>query len=257
MLPEPLQGPTFGYLATLDERLPGLVSGLYLVGSVALEDFSERVSNVDVVVVSEEPWSPEALVTAVAAQQGWKRRRPPTVAYVVSSDLARDPRSLERPCFEGSRPVPSARLVNALTWHILDRGAVDLRGPDHLSLWNRSDVLREWATAQLRTLWAPRLAHLDRLGSMWFRRGGSSAVLDVARLAVTASSGTVVSKTEAVRVLEPDVPGRFRRILTDAVGYRYGGKTSMYWGALERKQHALELLHGLVTTTPDGVHDLA
>jgi hypothetical protein len=257
VLPEPLQDPTFGYLAMLDERLPGRVSGLYLVGSLALEDFSERVSNVDVVVVSEEPWSAAELAVAVAAHQGWKRRRPPVVSYVVSSDLALDPRSLERPCFEGARPVASERLVNPLTWHILDRGALDLRGPDHVSLWNHPDALREWAAGELRTTWAVRLPHLDRLGSMWFRRGVSSAVLDVARLAVTASSGMVVSKTEAVRVLEPDVPGRFRRILTDAVGYRYGGKTSMYWGALERKQHALELLHGLVTTTPDGVPHLA
>jgi hypothetical protein len=102
----------------------------------------------------------------------------------------------------------------------------------------------------LRTTWTAKLPHLDRLGAMWFRHDLSAAVLDVARLSVACSAGTMLSKTEAVRVLEPEVPGRFRRILTDSVGYRAGGKTSMYWGPLERKQNAMELIHELVTAAP-------
>jgi hypothetical protein len=252
VLPERLQAPTFGYLAALDEKLPGVVSALYVVGSSALGDFSERVSNIDVVTVSDEPWSEDALSVAAAEHDGLKRARPAVVAYVTSSDLGDDPRSLDRPCYEGSTRVASDRLVNPLTWHILAGGAVDLRGPDHIGLWDRADVLQGWAAGQLRTVWAPRLAHLDRLGSMWFRHDVSGTVLEVGRLAVAVTSGAALSKTEAARRLEPDVPGRFRRILADSVGYRYGGRTSMYWGPLERKQHAMELLHQLVSPSTDG-----
>jgi hypothetical protein len=250
VLPESLQASVFAYLSSVDERLPGRVSGLYVVGSAALGDFSERVSNVDVVVVSDQAWSEADLAVAVSHHGGLKQGRPPVVAYVVAGDLILDPRLLQRHCYEGGTLAESERLVNPLTWDILGRGALDLRGPDHAGGWDESGVIKQWAADQLRTTWATKLAHLDRLASMWFRHELSAAVLDVARLAVAANSGTMLSKTEAVRVLEPDVPGRFRRILTDSVGYRGGGKTSMYWGPLERKQNAMELIHELVTTAP-------
>lgn len=252
MLTASLQASTFGYLSLLDQRLLGVVSGLYVVGSAALGDFSERVSNVDLVAVSDDPWSDQALAVAVAAQDTLKAARPPVVAYVTAGDLAQDPSTLDRPCFSGPDRVASDRLVNPLTWKILDSGAVDLRGPDRPRLWAGPGGLQIWAAEQLRRQWAPQLPRFDRLGAMWFRRRVSGAVLDVSRLAVAAMAGDALSKTEAARVLEPQVPGRFRRTLADAVGYRSGGKTSMYWGPLERKQNAMELLHQLVTIRPGG-----
>jgi hypothetical protein len=250
VLPETLQAPLFAYLSSLDLALPGRVSGLYVVGSAALGDFSERVSNIDLVVVSDEPWTDGDLGAATAAHDGLKRAGPAAVAYVQAADLVLDPRWLDRHCYVGSTRTESDRLVNPLTWDILGRGAVDLRGPDHAGGWDESGVIKEWAAEQLRTTWADKVTHLDRLGSMWFRHDLSAAVLDVARLAVASTAGTMLSKTEAARVLEPDVPGRFRRILTDSVGYRGGGKTSMYWGPLERKQNAMELIHELVGSAP-------
>ena len=43
------------YLDTADEVAPGLVEGLYVVGSYALGDWIEGTSDLDVVVVTAEP----------------------------------------------------------------------------------------------------------------------------------------------------------------------------------------------------------
>jgi hypothetical protein len=246
VLTEALQTSMFGYLAALDAQLPGVTTGLYVVGSAALGDFSPRVSNLDVVAVSDEPWSAAALNTAARLHRRLDQARPPVVAYVTLADLASDPRLVDRPCFEGTEVVPSARLVNPLTWMILP-SAVDLRGPDFPQLWERPAVLRSWATEQLETVWAPRLSRLNRVGASLFRRRVSTVVLEVSQLAVAAASGTVLAKTDAARVLQPNVPGRFRRILADSVGYRAGGKTSMYWGPMERKENAIDLMRQLVS----------
>jgi len=246
VLSAPVQTSTFGFLSMLDERLPGRLSGLYVVGSAALGDYSERVSNLDLVAVSDDGWVEADLAVAAAAHGLLKAPSPPVVAYLGSGDLAADPRSLDRPCYRGSNRVASAELVNPFTWQILSTGAVDLRGPDHPRLWEDPGAIAPWAAARLQSVWAPEAPHLSRVGAMWLRRRVSSVVLEVSRLAVAARSGRALSKTEAARVLEPQVPGRFRRILADAVGYRYGGRTSMYWGPLERKQNAVELLRELV-----------
>jgi hypothetical protein len=249
VLSAPVQTSTFAFLSMLDERLPGRLTGLYVVGSAALGDYSERVSNLDLVAVSDESWTDSDLALATTFHNLLKAPGAPMVAYLGTGDLATDPRSLERPCYRGTTRVASGELVNPFTWQVLATGAVDLRGPDHPRLWEEPSALAPWATARLQSVWAPEVPHLGRVGAMWLRRRVSSVVMEVSRLAVAARTGRALSKTEAARVLEPQVPGRFRRILADAVGYRYGGRTSMYWGPLERKQNALELLRELVGGT--------
>lgn len=246
MLSAPVQTSTFGFLSMLDERLPGRLTGLYVVGSAALGDYSERVSNLDLVAVSDEAWADPDLAVAVASHSVLKAPRPPLVAYLSARDLTCDPRTLDRPCYQGSDRVGSPELVNPFTWQILATGALDLRGPDLPRLWEDPTTVAPWASDRLQSIWAPQVPRLGRLGAMWLRRRVSSVVLEVSRLAVAARTGNALSKTEAARILEPQVPGRFRRILADAVGYRSGGRTSMYWGPLERKQNAVELVRELV-----------
>ncbi|MBO0692956.1 MAG: hypothetical protein J2P58_08670, partial [Acidimicrobiaceae bacterium] len=67
MLSAPVQTSTFAFLSMLDEKLPGRLSGLYVVGSAALGDYSERVSNLDVVAVSDEVWADADLAVASAS----------------------------------------------------------------------------------------------------------------------------------------------------------------------------------------------
>jgi hypothetical protein len=247
VLPDELQTALFGYLATMDEQLPGVVDGLYVVGSAALGDFQERTSNLDVVVAADQEWTAEQLKVAVAAHAGLDRSRPACVAYVTTADLAGDPRTLDRPCYEGAVVVASDRLVNPFTWHILTSGAVDLRGPDHPVVWDDPAAVQGWAAEILRNEWA---GAGGRPGAWWLRRTVSSTVLEVARLAA-AASGTVVSKVEAARAVRERVPGRFRRILEDSAGYRLGGRASMYWGPMERKKDARELVRELVAVSAD------
>jgi hypothetical protein len=245
VLPDEVQTAIFGYLATMDDQLPEVIVGLYVVGSAALGDFQERASNLDVVVVAEQAWTTEQLKVAVAAQTSLDRARPACVAYVTTPDLAGDPRQLDRPCYEGADLVAADRLVNPFTWHILTSGAVDLRGPDHPVVWDDPAAVQAWAAGILRNEWA---GAGGRPGAWWLRRTVSSTVLEVARLAA-AASGTVVSKVEASRAVRDRVPGRFRRILEDSAGYRMGGRASMYWGPMERKKDARQLVEELVAVS--------
>lgn len=66
------------YLALVDAEASGLVEGLYLEGSVALEDFRPRASDIDFVAVTASPLHDSALAALerVHARLGEHRRRP-------------------------------------------------------------------------------------------------------------------------------------------------------------------------------------
>src|SRR6266511_2182921 len=64
-MPAPLhplaRRPVAEFLRLADARLPGVVQGLYLVGSIALDDFHTGVSDVDFLAVTAEPLDDAAL----------------------------------------------------------------------------------------------------------------------------------------------------------------------------------------------------
>jgi hypothetical protein len=252
MLPEQLKAPIRTYLAALDESLPGLLTGLYVVGSVALDDYQERVSNIDLLAVSHDPWPEASLTPAARIHHELEREGPAVVAYISVADLMADPRQLDVACFKGKHPVPSDDLVNPLTWHLVAKGCPTLRGPPHPLVLDNIDATRDWATDRLRTAWWPRLAHLGRSGKLLFRPYVSAMTLEVCRLSVMAEAGTVLSKTEAAEAVQGRLPRRFHRIVDDAIGYRTGGHMSLYWGAFERRRDVLSLVAELVTLSNDG-----
>jgi hypothetical protein len=79
-------------------------------------------------------------------------------------------------------------------------------------------------------------------GQLWRRRSLAEDLLEVTRLHVAATRGLAVSKVRSGTLVLDDVAGHFNRVVTDAVGYRSGSRTSMYWGPVERKHHTLELI---------------
>ena len=55
------------YLDIADSVAPGLVEGLYVVGSYALGDWTEGTSDIDIVAVTAEPATDDDAVTPVGS----------------------------------------------------------------------------------------------------------------------------------------------------------------------------------------------
>jgi hypothetical protein len=222
----------------VDRSAPGALSGMYAVGSLALGDYVPSRSNFDLLAVSDTAWAPERLGAArKAARLLGNRHQPPRVGCVTWSDLADDPPG-GGTCFEGGRVVEATELLNPLTWQVMRTAAVCARGPEYPEL-GRGE-LRAWAAARLAghwAAWAPAAGR--RPGALWLRRSATEAVLEATRLVVAVRSGRVVSKLEAGTASLDGGSSRSRRILKDAIGYRSGSRTSMYWGPFERKEDAL------------------
>jgi hypothetical protein len=234
----------------LDRDAPGRLSGLYALGSVALGDYRDSLSNLDVIAASDTAWDDASLV-AIRRALGALRKptQPPRVACVTWDQLAMDPAEVEAPGFVGRTPVPGGDLVNPFSWAVLRSAAVCVRGEEYPRLGHGE--LRAWAAERLGGWWAQWLADIH-LSPLLLRRNIAEPVLEVARLEQIVASGRVVSKLEAGEAAEGVGPPNRQRSLKDSVGYRRGARMSMYWGPYERRRHGLDYIRSTVGSISAG-----
>jgi hypothetical protein len=233
------------FLASLDRGVSDRVTGVYLVGSAALGDWNDKVSNLDVVMVADEAWGDAELGAAsrhhgtlvVGGEEG-------RVAYTTFADLA-VPTGSGRPaaCFLGRQRIASEEFDTPMTRCVLGEDAVALRGSEWFTVGGADPAdLQDWAGARLTGRWRRWLGTGRGPGRHWKRKPLAEDLLEVTRLYVAASQGRLVSKVRSGALALGDVSTKFERVVADAVGYRQGSRTSMYWGPAERKTHSLELI---------------
>jgi hypothetical protein len=240
------------YLTLVDEAAPGLIAGLYLIGSVALDDFRPDQSDVDfVAVTAAEPTASElAALAGVHQRLAGQHRRPHfDGAYVTWAQLAADPAGIRGPDAHEGRLRPDAPR-DPVTWHMMARHGVAVRGPhpDELDVRNDRAGLHAWIRTNLDGYWRPwhrrasRLlspAGLAVLGS-W---GPAWAVLGVSRLHYTLMTGEITSKTGAGRYAADVFDPRFRPIAEECLRLRQGDTgPSAYRTPLARRRAALDFL---------------
>jgi predicted nucleotidyltransferase len=235
------------YLRIVDEEAPGLVEGLYLVGSVALGEFRPHTSDVDFVAVTAAPPDDPALAALSRAHHRLRRhRRRPTFdgVYVTWHDLRRDPVSAPPgpSAHEGRfRADPGAR--DPVTWHTLARCGVHVRGPAvaDLHVWADERVLRRWVLRNLDDYWGRLRAAGDRLASP---TGVASltpyavvwCVPGLARIHYTLVTGAITSKEGGALHALGAFP-RWHRIVEESLRIRRrSGRRSLYRTPLARRR---------------------
>ena len=92
MLPGEVTGQVEGFIATLERVAPGQVAAVYAVGAIALDDFSDRLSNIDLVVVADPRLTPAQTGRLARAEHGLKRvGRRAAIWYTSWEEVADDP----------------------------------------------------------------------------------------------------------------------------------------------------------------------
>lgn len=240
MIPSAAADPVAGYLEAVEAALPDRVVAVYIVGGVALADFSVRQSNLDLVVVCDPPLdATEEAAVRRAERHLVRASRAPAVWYAGWDVIADGPSS------SGPSPAGRSELDTPLTRALLQEEAVAYTGPDWPVVAYEEGEYRDWCRRRLEDL-----VEGDH-GLLVMRHDVSPLVLQAARLALGAATGRVYSKSEAGEAGTTLVPPHFRRILHDAAGYRNGANTSMYWGPFERKYDARQLLRALRAAVVD------
>ena len=236
------------FLSELDSRAPGLAEGLYLCGSVALDDFHPPGSDVDfVAVLSRRPDAAE--MTALAAAHAQVRRRHPGVRYegihLTRDQLAVGPDCGPVPCAFGKRFLPEGRFaLNPITWHELATIGVPIRPAADLKVPTGVDAIRAYSRANLTAYWQPwsRAARRPSVIALFAAsRGGTPwCVLGVSRLHHAIATGTLTSKSGAGRYARDVFDACWHPIVDEALRIRANQPPE--YGALRRRRDALAYL---------------
>lgn len=242
------------YLRLADDRLPGRISGLYLVGSVALDDYGPGQSDVDFVAVTDTALTSSELEQLRRLHSDlWRAVRRPRLdgVYVTWRELQAEPTSLSVPCCRDGRFASSGGFAaNPVTWYMLHRYRVPLRGPARPIVRHDEEVLRKWCRENLqsywvgwvqgaRTRWLRQLFSLSRQATVW-------GVLGVTRLHATIRTGDILSKSAAgTYALEMFSP-RWSPVIQDALGGRSGHSPISYRNMFARRRDALAFMEYVI-----------
>ncbi|MFI7699167.1 aminoglycoside adenylyltransferase domain-containing protein [Nonomuraea sp. NPDC049480] len=223
------------YLSLADAEAPGLVEGLYLEGSAALDDYRPETSDVDFVAVTAAEPPIEAL-ERIHTRLG---AHPFEGIYLTWDDLHHNPADL------GERPqAHTGKLglgggANPITWHTLARHGVTCRGPKpgELDVWSDPAVLAAWTDDNLDRYWRRLVTRASRPISRWglAALGGYAAVwivTGVSRLHYTLATGDVTSKTGAGRHALEAFPERWHRVINEALRLREDDSATPTLGGL-------------------------
>jgi hypothetical protein len=242
------------YARLVDDKLPERIRGLYLAGSVALDDYRPGQSDVDFVAVSDTALEPSELGMLRWVHTELRRMLPgPELdgVYLTWPALAAAPVGLSVPyCLRGRFEPKGDFAVNPVTWCILHRHALPLRGPAKPVVRHDDQMLREWCRERLRSYWGSyvriargygvhRLFSLTHEPVVW-------GVLGVARAHATIRTGDMISKTAAGAYALEAFPSRWSAIVRDAVAGRGGGGSS-YRNIFARRRELLAFMEYVIS----------
>jgi nucleotidyltransferase-like protein/aminoglycoside adenylyltransferase-like protein len=234
-LPADVREATQRHLAALDTAAPGLVTSLYLTGSVTLGDYQPGRSDIDFMAFTTRPVTEPDVVALLA---GVHRSLPGGLHYdgnyVAQAALPKVPDD-EPPAphvvngeFHGSDP--NHQLTPA-TWTEFSRYGIGVRGPLAASLGVEipRDRLSQWTLGNLNGYWRSRasegLAHGRTLAAGAAVDGHLAAwvALGAARLHYTLATGDITSKSGAGRYAIEHFP-QYTEVLTAALAWRACGE---------------------------------
>jgi hypothetical protein len=237
------------YLEIADSTVPGLIEGLYVVGSYALDDWLPGRSDIDVVAVLAEPATDDdfgALLTAHALLNEHQPRPHIDGPYLAWADLIAAPATgLHRPwaldgelhhdgdCFE----------INPVTWYTLATHGVTVRGPaaEKLSIWHEVEERVRFVIDNLSTYWHQLAESVveacEQPESSFDLASFEWCALGALRLHYTAFTGDVTSKRGAGEYGIVVTPDYLHDTLLAALTARATGKgevtTTMMLGAAD------------------------
>ena len=246
-IPPLIQPLLDAYLRAL-EPLGSHLYGIYIYGSITLDAFEERESDIDIVVLTQGEWTAQELrqlgrihKRLVKEYVLGKRLAP---MYVPLCDIGKSNADLAPyPYVSDGRFYAAGHFdLNAVTWWMIQHRGICLLGPECSTLslqiaW--ADVL-EAMRYNLAVYWAgkarkPRLFLLD----IWV----TTAVATLCRILTAIEEEEIISKSAAMARWREGLPVRWQTLIDEAWRIRHHPQAPpLYRSRFERRRETLAFL---------------
>jgi predicted nucleotidyltransferase len=257
-IPESIRPLLQDYLRLLSDQVPDLVAACYLYGSIALDAFNERLSDIDfLTVLHRRPTSQE-----VRHLQEIHKRLTTTYpdwpldgSYLQWDDLGRLPDTVAPypNVAQGVFHPHGERDLNLVTWWILKHHGVAILGPSPQTLaftvdW---DDLAVRMHDNLNSYWYSWTRSPTRLVQLFTDYGVQWSVLGVLRLWYSFREQDITSKTTAGRYALTHLPSRWHRLIQEAINLRNAPDQRLYACPIHRASQAMQFLHYMLQLCND------
>jgi predicted nucleotidyltransferase len=214
--------------------------GFYLHGSLAYGDFNPQTSDIDFLVITEDPLPTKTFLALkeiharlFTSELAWSQKL--EGAYIPKDDIRRhDPAHAPIPWLgmDGHFAFETLGSDWIIQRWILREKGIALAGPPLTGLIDpvSADDLREAVRGSLREWWSPPFPSPER-----FRRGEYLvyAILTMCRSLFVIENGQVASKSEAAHWAQSTLGTSWAKLIADAMDWREGTMEFIYF-TLER-----------------------
>lgn len=244
-IPALVQPVLDAYIDLAGRRVPGLLEGFYLHGSLALDAFDPRLSDIDFVAVTSRRCTPEDVAGLRAVHQEIERQYPAwplAGSYLQWADLGRFEEDIPPvPYYHDGVFHPAGyHDVNAVTWWILKQRGIAVLGPppEQLTIPFDWDVLRVRMIQNVNSYWRRFTTSPQRIAWLLVDDGIQWAVLGVLRPFYTLREHDITSKVGAGQYALRHTDPRWHRIIHEALNIRASVPGSAYRSRRARLLHA-------------------
>jgi hypothetical protein len=268
VLPAPVERSTRRYLADADRLLPGVVTGFYVVGSVALGAYRERRSDIDFVAVVDGDLDARQLRRLRAqhvlsglrtSTTALRRRRSPLSGtcngvFVRRADLRAPVGEITPVAAHVGHTFTTGQVgsdVSPVAWKVLAERGIAVRGaePSDLGLDPQPARLRPWCRENLESYWRPWADGVSRSGRRFGLRprwATAWGALGAPRLHCTIATGEVVSKEAAGEYALDVFDSRFHPLIADALAARREEPVRLDLSPAERGRRTAEFVLAVI-----------
>jgi predicted nucleotidyltransferase len=233
------------------------IYGIYIYGSIALDAFEERESDIDIVALTEGEWTKQELRQLARIHRRLGKEHPLgkrlDPMYVPLRDIGKYNAQIPPyPYASNGKLHPAGHFdLNAVTWWTIQHKGIHLLGPEVSALplevaWG--DVL-DAMRYNLNTYWAgkaqkPHLFLLD----LWVM----TAVATLCRILTTIEEGEIISKAASLPRWRDRLPARWHILIDEAWRIRHNPKTSpLYRSRIKRQRETLAFIEYVRTLQKD------
>lgn len=251
-LPEPIQPMMADYVGKLEAALPGLVSAVYVHGSIALGAFNPASSDVDFITVLTRRANADDIARLtelhqhITATYQWGMDG----SYLQREDLGQIILTTPYPHYnEGFNPAAEFNASDVTWWTLKHYGiAVVGQTPAELAYEVDWDDLIVKMRHNLNTYWRGWAYGPRRMAILVSDWGVQWAVLGVLRQFYSFREGDIVSKTDAGRYALTCVPTRWHKLIREAINIREREPERFYRFPLWRAFDTVRFLRYIIAT---------
>lgn len=248
-IPEPVRPILEKYGAWARQKAPELIRAFYIVGSIALNGFNQRFSDIDFVAVLDRPASQtdiESLRTLHKAIEDDFPRSKLSGSYLQVTDLGRFEDNIQpHPYYQDGKLYNAGYFeINSITWWVLKNHGIPIWGsePEDMPFTVDWDLLITGMKENLNSYWLSWTKRPGRILSMLSDWGVQWTVLGVVRQYYTFRENSITTKIGAAEYALTCLPSVWHPLIQEAIDIRERRKRRYYRSKILRMIEAVKFL---------------